>query len=55
MLIFCYFLPNAHLIHGFQVYVLLKDSLEHGFTGLQVYIGARKLDNTLDGVLKLYL
>ena len=36
------------------MYVLLKISLEHGFTGLQVYRSASKIEKTLDGVFKLY-
>ena len=38
-----------------QTYVVPKDSLEHGFTGVQVYISAGKLDKTWDEMFKLYL
>ena len=38
----------------YQIYVVLKDSLEYEFTGLQVFISASKLDKTLDEMFNLY-
>ena len=38
-----------------KIYVVLKDSLIHVFTDLQVYNSAIELDKTLDEMFKLYL
>ena len=38
-----------------KIYVVIKDSLIHVFTDLQVYNSAIELDKTLDEMFKLYL